>query len=212
MQDNSHAPAPVSAGIYMEFAALFVILPILYAADLVFVPKAIPLIALFIYCLAILITHRRPSREWLRMQANWKLIVIRFVLINTVLMAAIVIFSSHPLVADFSSNRKLLLMVLLYPFFSAFPQELIFREFFFYRYRRMFSSPQVLMTANIILFAFAHVYFMNWIVIVFTLVGGALFALTYRQTRSLLVVTLEHSIYGLMILSSGLWEYFYKAF
>jgi membrane protease YdiL (CAAX protease family) len=103
-------------------------------------------------------------------------------------------------------------MVLLYPFLSAFPQELIFREFFFYRYRNLFRKPQILIAVNIIVFAFAHVYFMNWIVIVFTLVGGALFALTYHQTRSLLVVTLEHSIYGLVILSSGLWEYFYKAF
>jgi len=105
-----------------------------------------------------------------------------------------------------------LLMVLLYPFFSALPQELIFREFFFYRYRSLFPNPQVLIAVNVVVFAFAHVYFMNWIVIVFTLVGGALFALTYQQTRSLLVVTLEHSIYGLVILSSGLWEYFYKAF
>ena len=211
MVDN-RTSNPVPAGIYIEFICLFVILPLLYATDLVFIPKVIPLIVLFVYCLGILIAHRRHSTVWLRMQANWKLIIIRFILINIAVAAAIVVFSSHPLLADFQSNRKLLLMVLLYPFFSAFPQELIYREFFFYRYRNVFRKPQTLIAVNIILFAFAHVYFMNWIVIVFTLVGGALFALTYHQTRSLLVVTVEHAIYGLVILSSGLWEYFYKAF
>jgi len=212
MQHDNQASTPVPAGIYIEFATLFVILPVLYAADMILMPKVIPLIALFVYCLAILIARRRHSREWVSMRANWKLIAIRFVLINAGVVVAITIFSSHTLVADFSSNPKLLLMVLFYPFFSAFPQELIFREFFFYRYRDLFRKSQVLIAVNIILFAFAHVYFMNWIVIVFTLVGGALFAMTYQQTRSLLVVTLEHSIYGLVILSSGLWEYFYKAF
>jgi membrane protease YdiL (CAAX protease family) len=211
-QGNSSEKVPIPTGVYIEFVCLFVIIPILYATDLIIIPKVIPLIALFMYCLAILIVHRRHSSGWLKLQANWKLILIRFVLINIAVMAALVVFSSHPLVADFNSNPKLLVMVLLYPFFSALPQELIFREFFFYRYQDLFRKPKILVAVNVVLFAFAHLYFMNWIVIVFTLVGGALFAITYQQTRSLLVVTLEHSIYGLVILSSGLWEYFYKAF
>lgn len=202
----------VSRYVWIEFILLFVLLPVLYATDLVYVPKVIPLVALFLYCLSILFIQRRNSMAWLNLRAGWKLIMIRLILINAAVAAAIVLFSTAPLLADFQTNRKLLLMVALYPFFSAFPQELIFREFFFYRYKGLLRTPGRLLAANIVLFAFAHIYFMNWIAILFTLVGGALFALTYQRTRSLLVVTIEHSLYGLLILSSGLWPYFYKAF
>ena len=65
---------------------------------------------------------------------------------------------------------------------------------------------------NIFLFSFAHIYFANWTILLFTLIGGAIFAHTYLRTRSLLVVTIEHTMYGVLILSSGLSNQFYKAF
>jgi len=103
-------------------------------------------------------------------------------------------------------------MILLYPFLSAFPQEIIFREFFFYRYATLFRNPRVMLMLNVLLFSFAHIYFGNWIVIGFTMIGGMIFALTFFKTRSVMVVTIEHSLYGLIILSSGLSPLFYKAF
>lgn len=103
-------------------------------------------------------------------------------------------------------------MVILYPFLSAFPQELIFRKFFFYRYGSIFRNRTVLLVVNILLFSFAHIYFSSWIVIIFTLIGGAIFAMTYLRTRSLLAVTVEHTLYGLLMLTSGLADYFYRAF
>ena len=69
-----------------------------------------------------------------------------------------------------------------------------------------------MLVANILLFSFAHIYFASSIVTTFTLVAGAIFAITYRRTQSLLVVSIQHSLYGLMILSSGLAQHFYKAF
>ncbi len=65
---------------------------------------------------------------------------------------------------------------------------------------------------NVILFAFAHIYFANWTILIFTLIGGTIFALTYLKTKSLLVVTIEHTLFGMLVLSSGLSEQFYKAF
>lgn len=122
-------------------------------------------------------------------------------------------FIAHvDLLADLQHNRKLFYMILMYPFLPVVPQEVIFREFFFYRYETMFRSRVVLIVANVLLFAFAHIYFQNWTVIIFTIIGGGIFSWTYSQTRSLLVVSIEHTLYGLMILSSGLGEQFYKAF
>jgi membrane protease YdiL (CAAX protease family) len=110
------------------------------------------------------------------------------------------------------ANKQLLFMTLIYPFASAFPQELIFREFFFQRYGLLFKNEKYIIVINIVLFAFAHIYFANWTIILFTLAGGLIFVTTYLKTRSLLVVTIEHTLFGIFILSSGLSDQFYKAF
>jgi membrane protease YdiL (CAAX protease family) len=103
-------------------------------------------------------------------------------------------------------------MTLIYPLSSAFPQELISREFFFHRYEPILRNKNVVIATNVVLFSFAHLYFANWTVMIFTLVGGFIFALTYLKTKSLLVVTIEHTLLGVVILSSGLANQFYKAF
>ena len=43
---------------------------------------------------------------------------------------------------------------------------------------------------------------------ILTLAGGLLFAHRYRQTRSLLVTSLEHAVLGQWIFTVGLGEYF----
>lgn len=195
-----------------ELVLCFVVFPVLYWLDWIPVHKVIPLIVLFVYCLLILIRHKRIQKERFSWTANWKLIVYRFLLIGAVIFLCLYFFFEKSLLADFTANRKLAYMIMMYPLLSAFPQEVIFREFFFYRYASIFRNSTILLIVNVILFAFAHVYFANWIVIGFTVIGGLIFALTYRKTQSLLVVTIEHTLYGLLILSSGLSDYFYKAF
>jgi len=199
------------AFIWMELIGLFVILPLLYYFDLIPFHKIVPLILLFIYCAAVLFSFKAIRRETFRLEASWRVITLRFAL-TAALISVGLIFSSQPLFSNLNENRKLLYMITLYPFLSAFPQELIFREFFFYRYGSLFKSKHLLVASNVLLFAFAHIYFGNWIVMAFTVIGGLLFAITFFRTRSLMVVTIEHSLYGLLVLSSGLSVYFYKAF
>jgi uncharacterized protein len=195
-----------------ELLLLFVLLPVLYLLDLIPFHKIIPLLVLFLYCFIVLWVSKRISIDRFSIQARWKLIILRFVGINLLIFMWIYFVSALPLWADFASNRKLFYMLLMYPILSAFPQELIFREFFFHRYAEIFKNQYVMLVMNVLLFSFAHIYFGSWIVLIFTLAGGLIFALTYSQTRSLLVVTIEHSLYGLVILSTGLSEHFYKAF
>ena len=87
-------------------------------------------------------------------------------------------------------------------------QELIFRTFFFHRYRRLFG-PVGLVVASGIAFGVAHLFFNNWIAPVMTTVGGMLFALTYRQSRSTLQACLEHALWGDFLFTIGLGWYFY---
>ena len=194
-----------------EFTLLFIILPLLYFFDVIPFHKVIPLVALFVYCLVILITAKRISRDKFTLTAEWKPILLRFVIIIGITLFFIWFFADS-LWADLGANKKLLVAIIIYPVLSAFPQELIFREFFYYRYATIFRNPSVLLVVNVVLFSFAHLYFMSWVVLLFTLVGGLIFSITYLKTRSLLVVTIEHTIYGSVILASGLGEQFYKAF
>ena len=206
------AVKPSRSFLVAELTVLFVIVPVLYWLDWIPVHKVIPLAILFAYCLIVLVRHKRMSADMFGMAAHWKSIIVRFLLMGALIFLCIRFFFERSLVADFSANQKLISMIIMYPLMSALPQEVIFRAFFFYRYEEIFRNNLVMLIANIMLFAFAHVYFGNWVVIAFTLIGGLFFSLTYLKTRSLLVVTIEHTMYGLLILSSGLSGYFYKAF
>lgn len=198
--------------LWIELFLLFIVTPLLYFFDLIPVNKIIPLAILFLYCLTILFLKKPANPNRFKTHANWRFLIIRFIGISALIYLWIVFFSPNPLLADFRGNRQLLIMTLIYPLSSAFPQELIFREFFFYRYEPLLRSNRLMVTVNVILFSFAHIYFANWTVMIFTLVGGFIFALTYMKTKSLLVVTIEHTLFGVLILSSGLANQFYKAF
>lgn len=112
---------------------------------------------------------------------------------------------------NFPRERPILwaLVMVLYPVISAFPQELVFRSFFFHRYEDLFSSPVLLIAGNAIAFAIAHSMFRNPIAILFTFFGGVVFATIYHRTRSLLMVCIVHAILGNVVFSSGLGIYFY---
>ena len=102
-----------------------------------------------------------------------------------------------------------LLILILYPIFSAFPQEIIYRKFFFQRYDKLFKNKKILIITNALLFSFAHIIYLNPIVIIFTFIGGLLMAISYSQHQSLFKVSLEHGLYGNIVFSSGLGNYFY---
>ncbi len=100
-------------------------------------------------------------------------------------------------------------VMVFYPLFSVYPQELLFRKFLFQRYAPAFGSGWVLIAANAAAFGFAHIIFGNWIAVALTLVGGVLFGYRYRRTGSLLVVSVEHALYGCLAFTIGLGGFLY---
>lgn len=100
--------------------------------------------------------------------------------------------------------------MLLYPFLSALPQEVIYRSFFFMRYAPLFSSPVAMVLASALTFGYAHLFFHNWIALLFSTIGGGIFAYAYHSHRSLLLVTVEHALYGCFIFTIGLGIYFFQ--
>ena len=100
-------------------------------------------------------------------------------------------------------------VMILYPFFSVYPQELVFRAFFFHRYACVFRHPVALIGASGLAFGWAHVVLENWIAVGLSTIGGLLFAWTYHRTRSTLAASIEHALYGDFIWTIGLGVYFY---
>ena len=108
----------------------------------------------------------------------------------------------------FTPLRWALVMV-LYPVLSAYPQELMYRAFFFERYRRLFASDRAMILASAVLFGFAHAFLGNWIAPALTAVGGIIFGRTYLRSGSLVLASLEHGIYGDLLFTLGLGWYVY---
>ncbi len=102
-----------------------------------------------------------------------------------------------------------LLVMILYPVFSVYPQELLYRAYFYHRYKPLFGNGAGMVAANAFLFGFVHIIFGNWIAMTLTAVGGFLFGLTYRKSGSLLLACLEHALFGDFIFTIGLGHYFY---
>ena len=88
------------------------------------------------------------------------------------------------------------LIFFFYPWFSAYPQEITHRAFFFHRYRRIFPTRASMICANSIAFMWVHVPFWHWMALALTLPGGVLFAWTYERSKSTLAATIEHWLYG----------------
>lgn len=95
-------------------------------------------------------------------------------------------------------------IMLFYPWLSVYPQNLIYRAFFCQRYRPILGGGWAMILTNAALFSFGHFMFGNWVVLVLTLVGGALFTRTYLRHRSLLLTTIEHSLYGCFCFCVGI--------
>lgn len=94
----------------------------------------------------------------------------------------------------------------IYSFLSVIPQEIIYRSFYFHRYKTLFPNKNVLIISNALVFSLGHIFFNNVLVSVLTFIGGLLFGYTYTKTKSLWIVSIEHAIYGCWLYTVGFGE------
>jgi uncharacterized protein len=127
---------------------------------------------------------------------------LSFVCITT---AFVLRFSRPNLFRLVRNHRRLWALILVaYPVLSVYPQALIYRAFFFFRYHALFTSPVNLLLVSAIAFAYMHIVFRNWLALGLTVCGGLLFGLRYQQTHSLFISCFEHALYGCWIFTVGL--------
>jgi len=137
-------------------------------------------------------------------------LLVRFLICAPLLTGTVAIFWADRFLF-LPRERPLLwlLILLLYPILSVYPQELLYRAFFFRRYGRLFPAKIGVIVASVLLFSWLHLLFRNPVAVSLTLVGGWFFAETYARTRSLRLVCLEHLLYGNLIFTIGLGKFFF---
>ncbi len=215
MSSTSSDRYPSKPVLWLEFTLLCVVVPLLFVS-------AIPSRVLFgvLWLLAMYGTWILYRNHGARIRQIWNgaaftrknvtPILLRFALAVTIMGFAVAHFLPDRLFAFPSERPQLWAMVMvLYPLLSVIPQELVFRPFFFARYKPLFPRPWLMLAASAIAFGFAHVLFQNWISVLMCMAGGLMFAITYQRTRSLALVWFEHALYGCFIFTIGLGVYFY---
>jgi len=199
----------------LELILLFIALPLAFRFKPFPFPPIPALWLLAAYCLYQLLRDGTFNRTQLWnehvLAAAAPQILIIFAVVAVMVAAAVYFFAPQTL---FSFVRRApafwLLVMILYPVLSVYPQGIIYRAFFFERYRMLFPNPAVLIVVSAVAFSFAHIIFRNPIALIFTLVGGLLFAWRYAATGSLLTSSFEHALYGCWMFTIGLGQYFYK--
>ena len=200
----------------IEFTLIFVLIPIVLFFYRVHVKRlVIPALLVFsAVCLFVLLRDKTfpRGRLWGSQSpgSNLKGVLLRFVVGGTALFFLVYAFKGD-LLFRFPRERFYLWLVVmvLYPLLSAYPQELIYRTFFFHRYKGLFPGSLLMMVVSGLSFGLVHLFFNNWPAPVFSTLGGVMFARTYAKTGSLLTVAIEHGLWGNLIFTLGLGWYFY---
>lgn len=192
----------------IEFLILFIILPISFAFDFALEIKMTAGLLGVIYSMLVLLIVERKTVKMMS-NLNFKMFFKQTffkLLVIAIITSAFVWITNKELLFNVLLNKPKLWLIILfiYSLFSVYPQELIYRTFYFQRYEQLFANKNVFILINAIVFSLAHLLFRNTLVLVLTFVGGLLFALTYNKTRSTLLVSIEHAIYGCWLFTVGM--------
>jgi membrane protease YdiL (CAAX protease family) len=201
---------PSKAVLVVELLYIFVVLPLLAFRFSANVPGLLVLFAIAAPCLFYLLKSGRllPVLILRSTREHWRRLGL-FLCLATVLAGTVLALWQPEFLLSFPRDQTSawLWFLALYPLLSVLPQELVFRAFFFDRYRRLFPGRGVMILVNSLLFSLAHIVYNNFWAVALTFLGGLLFASTYQRTRSLPLVIFEHSAYGCMIFTMGYARY-----
>lgn len=197
----------------LEFIFLFLALPLI-----LFFLSPIPVLPFLwivaLWCLFILKKETKISNEkffsFKGIREVFKSMYLQFIGITAFLIILILFFMPDKIFLLVRENPIFWLVIMIsYPILSVYPQELVYRVFFFYRYKEYFQNKNIFLLVNSFIFGYMHILFHNWIAVLLTFGGGFIFAKLYEKTNSLMILFIAHSLYGCMIFTIGLGEYFY---
>ena len=201
-----------NARLAIEYALLFVVLPIAFA---VFVPSRWMFPVLICFTVAgLLLLHFTPGFQWRMLRhspADWRFAALFGALTGLGVAALVLWHRPEAFLALPLENPRLMLMIaVFYPILSALPQELLFRVLYFRRYRPILPRGQRGMVINAGVFALAHLMYWNVMALVLTFAGGLAFAYAYKRRGGFASAFLCHAVAGLVLFAFGLGRYFYS--
>jgi len=198
----------------IEFLILFIGVPlfIVFGTGIIH-PTMLILPLLLVIFLLLRFTTPFRFRELIAFQIPrkrlWRNGLLVF-LISVALLSGVLLFDPGDLFNLPRGNPRIWIFLLIfYPLFSAYGQEIIYRTFLFHRYRMLFGSDLGLILASGIAFSFVHIIYFSWISIILTLLAGLYFAYEYSKTRSVLFTSLLHGFLGDVVFTVGLGQFFW---
>ena len=176
---------------------------------------AMPTLWLFtLFCLMLLLADHDFDRTRFLGLGPWREVMPGLLLrvgLGAVLITVLVLAIDPALLFNFPRRRPLFwaLIMVLYPLLSVYPQGIIYRAFVMHRYQPLVGQGAGAVMLSALAFSYLHVVLRNPVAMVLTLAGGLMFARTYQRTGSLMVSGLEHALYGDLIFTLGLGQYFF---
>ncbi len=195
---------------YIEFLLLFIVIPTSFVFNYSAILKLVVGVLGFFYVLFILLKvekNRFKINKNIHWNNFWKSTFLKFLII-AIFTATFVYFTTRESLFTVAFNKPILWILILffYSLFSVYPQELLYRTFFFDRYKNLFKNELLFIIINAFLFSLAHLFFKNGLVLIITFIGGIIFAFTYKKTQSTVLVSIEHAIYGCWLFTVGMGE------
>lgn len=205
---------------WIEFVLIFVVGPTVFAINIRNLGTRLIFPAIWMLagvCLIVLLLDPtfRKRRLWnaRNLRRAWKPLALWFLTGGVALAGLLAVYEPERLFHLARTDPLIWAIVMVaYPILSVYPQEIAFRAFFFHRYRKLFGHGRagrwsfVLVSAAA--FGYAHIVMHNAWAVLFSTVGGVLFAYTYLRSRSLLAVWIEHAAYGCFLFTIG-WGYYF---
>lgn len=197
----------------VELFLVFAVVPVAVRFAHLGRSKLLVLAAFTVACFAVVWTDRSFPRRELgrlgRVREEWRGIALRS-LAAAAVVAGVVLARDLPLFDLPRRNPRLWVLVLcLYPFVSAWPQELVYRTFFFHRYGGLLGRRGTIVASGVA-FSLLHVVFADPIAPILTLPAGLVLADRYARHRSLAAAWVEHALYGTAVFTLGLGWAFYR--
>lgn len=192
----------------IEFLIIFILLPVSFTINYAIKLKMGLGIIGFLYIIYVLLRVEKkkfkvaPNLKW---RIFWKQTIFKLVAIAILTTLFVWLTDSKSLFNVLLNKPKLWIFILfVYSFFSVYPQEIIYRTFYFQRYKGLFKNESLFVFVNAVIFSLGHIFFENNLVIIITFLGGLLFATTYKNTQSTLLVSIEHAVYGCWLFTVGM--------
>lgn len=197
----------------IEFTLFFLVAPIVMAVS--FPPSQMIPALLGFGVVGLVLLYFTDEFSWRDLWIGWGHVTMSVVAVFALCVAVaslgvMLLFAPESIFEILREYPAMLLLIfLLYPLVSALPQELLFRVLYYRRYGRILPKRGRL-ALNAAVFSLAHLLYWSWVVALFTLAGGLVFAWAYEQKRSFPLTVALHAIAGNLLFLFGMGIYFYS--